>query len=64
MIDKELSNKLKFDLKNKWYMRNPEFILEKEMHKLLWDFEIQTDHLFLARQSDIVKVKNKRETSE
>ena len=24
-------------------MHNPEFVLENETHKLLWDFEIQTD---------------------
>ena len=27
---------------NKWYLYNPEFVLENEMHKLLWDFNIQT----------------------
>ena len=26
-------------------MHNPESVLENEMHKLLWDFDIQTDHL-------------------
>ena len=26
-------------------------ILENEMHKILWDFEIQTDHLLSARQT-------------
>ena len=33
------------------------------MHKLLWDFEIQMDHLILARWPDLVIVKrNKRRT--
>ena len=29
--------KLKYDHTNKWYIHNPEFILENEKHKLLWD---------------------------
>ena len=49
---------------NKWYMRNPKSILENVMHKLLWDFEIQTDHLISARRPD-KKTKNKnREPAE
>ena len=39
-----LYKKLKFDHTNKWYMHNPASELENKMHKLLWDFEIQTDH--------------------
>ena len=35
-------------------MLNPEYVLEKETHKLLWDFEIQTDHLILAKRQDLV----------
>ena len=31
---------VKFDLKNKWFMLNPEFVLDNETHKRLWDFEI------------------------
>ena len=46
---------------NKWYMHNPESVLENETHKLLWDFEIQTDHLILARQPDLVIVNKKKE---
>ena len=38
-------------------MYNPESILENEMHKILWDFEIQTDHLISARRSDLGIVK-------
>ena len=60
MIHWELCKKFKYDHMNKWYMHNPEFVLENEMHKVLWDFEIQTDHLILARQPDFVRV-NKKE---
>ena len=31
-------------------MPNPESVLENETHKLLWDFDIQTEHLISARQ--------------
>ena len=30
-------------------MLNPEYILENDTHKILWDFEMQTDHLISAR---------------
>ena len=59
VIHWELFKKLKFDHVNKKYIHNPESILEKERHKFLWDFEIQTDYLILARQPDQVIV-NKR----
>ena len=44
----ELYKKFKFDHTNKWYMHNPESIQENETHILLWDLEIQTDHLISA----------------
>ena len=40
-------------------MHAPESVLENEMHKLLWDFEIQTYHLILARWLDLLMVKKK-----
>ena len=49
MIHWKLCKKSKFDHTNKWYMHNSASVLENEMHKLLWDFKIQTDHLILAR---------------
>ena len=52
----ELCKKLKFDHTNKSYMPNPESVLENETHKLLWNFEIQTDHLISAGQPDLVIV--------
>ena len=41
-------------------MHNPESVLENETHKLLWDFENQTDHQIVARQSDLVIVNKKK----
>ena len=61
VIHKELCKKLKFDHTNKWYMHNSHSVLENEMHKLLWDFEIQTDHLISARRPDLmIVIKKKR----
>ena len=34
VINLELCKKLKFEQENKWYMHNPESILENEIHKL------------------------------
>ena len=48
-IHKELCKKLKFDHTNNWYMHKPEYVLENETLKHLWNFEIQTDHQILAR---------------
>ena len=41
-------------------MQNPEFVLENEMHKLLWDFEIQKDYLILARRTHLVIIIQKK----
>ena len=43
-------------------MHNPESVKENEMHKLLWDFEIQTDHLISARQPDFIIINRKKRT--
>ena len=41
-------------------MYNPETVLEDETHKLLWNFEIQTDHIILARRLNLVIVKTEK----
>ena len=43
---------------NKWYMHNPASVLENETHKLLRDFDLQTDHLISARRPDLIKKEN------
>ena len=43
-------------------MYNPESVLENEMHKILWDFEIQMDHLISAWRPDQVIVNKKKRT--
>ena len=46
----------------KWYTLRPESILENEMHKITWDFEIQTDYLISARRPEIVLINMKKKT--
>ena len=38
-------------------MHNPAAVLGNETHKLLWDFDIQTDHLISARRPDLIVIK-------
>ena len=57
----ELCKKLNFDPTRKWYMHKPESVLKNETHKILRDFEIQTDHLIPARRPDLVLINKKRE---
>ena len=40
-------------------MHKPEFVLENETHKILLNFEIQTDHLISARRADLMIVYKK-----
>ena len=44
----------------KWYMHNPESVLENETYKFLWDFEIQTDVFMWDRRPDVM-ITNKKE---
>ena len=55
-----LGNVPKFDHMNKWYMHNSESALGNVTHKLLWDFEIQTDHQISVRRPDLIII-NKKE---
>ena len=41
-------------------MHNPAFVLEKDTHKLPWDFEIQTDQLISTRRPDLIIINNKK----
>ena len=60
MIHWELCKKFKFNHTNKWYMYNPTSVLENDAHKLLWDFNIQADHLISARQADLIMINKKK----
>ena len=41
-------------------MHNLEAALDNDIHELLWDFDIQTDHLISTRRPDLIVV-NKKE---
>ena len=59
LIHWKICRKFQFDHTIKWYMHNPAPVLENDSHKLLWDFNIQTDHLIPARRPDLIII-NKR----
>ena len=60
VIHWEMCKKLNFDHTNKWYMHNPAPVLENDTHKLLCDFNIQTDHLIPARRPDFIIINKKK----
>ena len=65
VIHWELCKQFKFD-HTKWYMYRTKFVLKNETHTLLFDFEIQIDHLISAWRPDLVlstkyKKKKKKE---
>ena len=41
-------------------MHNPAPVLENATHKLLWDFNIQTDHLIPDRRPDLIIINKKK----
>ena len=56
----ELCKTLKFDHAVKWFMHKPASVLENELHKILWNFEIEIDHPILAIRPDLVLINKKR----
>ena len=41
-------------------MHNPAAVLENDTHKVLWDFDVQMDHLISARRPDLKIINNKK----
>ena len=62
VIHWEMSRKFQFDHTNKWYTHNPAPVLENDLHKLLWDFNIQTDHLIPDRRPDLIIIYKKKDS--
>ena len=60
VIHWEMCKKFMFDHAKKWYMHNPAPVLENGTHKLLWDIDIQTDHLISARRPDLIIINQKK----
>ena len=61
VIHWEMSKEFKFNHSNKWCMHNPAAVLKNNTHKLLWDFDMQTDHLISARRPDFIVINKKIE---
>ena len=60
----EVCRKIDLDVNEKWHKHEPEKAVENDYWKILWDFTIQTDHVFEARRPDmriIDKTKNEWE---
>ena len=60
VIHWEMCNKFHFHHTNKWYMLNPAAVQKNDTYKLLWDFDIETDHLISARRPDFIIINKKR----
>ena len=55
-----MCKKFKFDNANNGYMHNPAPVQENDTHKLLWDFNIKTDHLISAIKPEIIIINKKK----
>ena len=62
IIHWELFKRLEFDHNIKWYMNKPESVLENEMSKVFWDFEISVEHLLALRKLYILLIIEKKKT--
>ena len=56
----EMCKKFRFDHANKWYVHNPAPVLDNDTLNLLWNIDIQTDHLNSARRTDLIIINKKR----
>ena len=43
-------------------MHNPASVPVNDSHKRLWDFDVQTDHLILARRPDLIVINKQKKT--
>ena len=60
VIPWEKCKKFKFHHSNKWYIYNPASVIENYTHKILWNFDIHTDHLISVRRLDLIIINNKK----
>ena len=60
VIHWEICKKLKFDHTTIWYMHNPAPVLENNTHELLWDFNIEMDHVISTGRPDLIIINNKK----
>ena len=52
----KLCGKYNLERKQKWYEHEPEGVIENDDVKILWDMNIQCDHVIGARRPDIVVI--------
>ena len=52
----DVLGKCSFSRVDKWFEHQPEIVLESNDYKLLWDYNIQTDHQISARRPDLVVI--------
>ena len=57
-----MGQKFKFDQTNKWYMHHQAAVLENDTHKLLRDYDIQTDKLISVRRPDFIIMNKQKRT--
>ena len=50
----EVSKRCGFDVAEKWYKHEPDAVSENNDFHILWDFEVQTDHVIEARRPDMI----------
>ena len=58
----ELCKKLDFKYSTKWYTHKQESLFQNMTHKILWNFEIQTDHLIPARRPNQMLINKRKRT--
>ena len=55
----KLPRKCNFEAGDKWYVHEPESVLENEDYKILLDFNIQTDHVIEAQKPNLIVLDKK-----
>ncbi|XP_068684561.1 uncharacterized protein [Montipora foliosa] len=56
VVHGDLLGKCGFSRVDKWFEHVPETVLKNNDYKLLWDYNIQTDHKISARRPDLVVI--------
>ncbi|XP_068707395.1 uncharacterized protein [Montipora foliosa] len=54
VIHWKFCQKFNIPCKDKWYVHDPEGVIENDQVKVLWDFRIQTDHQIEHNRPDVV----------
>ena len=52
------------EVKGKWYEHDAAPVAENDRCKILWDFNIQTDHVIQARRPDMIVINKKENTAQ